>query len=334
MQAQLNCTRRQVLKDISLIVLAPAASAASAAAAADGKFPLRPIRIIVPFAPGASTDFLARVIADRLALQMEQPVTVENRPGAGGIMGTQQLARSASDGYTIGICSLATLAMVPTTLKDAPYDSVRDFAPLSAVASNDMVLATTPHIPATTLREFVAWASAQQSAAFLGTQGAGTSGHFAGFMFGKAAKIRFEPVHYKNVGELITGVMAGDVHAYFGAPSTVLSHVSSGKLRLLATNGSSRLPGHPNVPTFGEAGFPDMQYLNWVGLAAPSKTPPEVLAKLSAEILKALSVPQVRARLEEGGFRVIGSRPEELSNLIRNDVAFWTDIVKTTGFKV
>jgi tripartite-type tricarboxylate transporter receptor subunit TctC len=322
---RIRFTRRQVLKTLGVMSLTPWAIAAE-------PFPSRPIRIIVAFPAGASTDFLARVLADRLAAQLNQPVTVENKPGAGGIIATQQLAKAVPDGYTIGIVSLATVAMVPATLKEAPYDAVADFAALSALVSNDMWMVTSPRAPGT-LREFVAWATRQQPSAFLATLGAGTSGHFAGFRFGRAANIKFEPVHYKNLGDLTTGLIAGDVHAFFAAPSSVASLVKAGRIRLLATNGASRAPDHPDVPTFAEVGYPDMHYLNWVGIAAPAKTPAEIVTRLSAELIKAANVPEVRKKLEEGGFQVIASTRDEFAAMIRKDVAFWRDFVKTTGFK-
>jgi tripartite-type tricarboxylate transporter receptor subunit TctC len=311
---------------LAIGVVSPAAMAAD-------PFPSRTIKIIVPYPPGSSTDFLARLIAERMSDQMKQSVTVENKPGAGGVVGTQQLALAPGDGYTLGICSLATFAMVPATMKDPLYDSTRDFSPLSALISTDLVMATSASSPAT-LAEFIAWASKQSKPPFLGTFGSGTSGHFAGFMFGKAAKINWEAIHYRTTADGLTGLLAGDVHAMFVGPSVVQAQVKAGKMRALALVGDARSAAYPDVPTFVELGYKDMQFSNWIGIAAPAKVPADVLDKLHAEIIKAVNHPQVRSKLLEGGYKIIANKRDEFAAGIRKDAAMWSEMVKTTGFKV
>lgn len=323
-----NFSRRRALEMLGAVALSPAAIAAEPA------FPSRPIRLILPFSAGSSTDFLSRTVAQQLGAQLSQSVIVENKPGAAGVIGTQQLARSTPDGYTIGLVSLASLAMVPPTLKEPPYDAVRDFAPLSALVGVDVCLVAGPRAQGKTLPEFVEWARKQKEPLFLGTLGAGTSGHFAGFLFGQAAKIKFEPVHFKTLSDLLPAMVSGAVDVMVVVPSQVASFIKDGKLRGLATNGPVRLNAFPDVPTFKEGGYPDMQFMNWIGLAAPAKTPPEVLDKLSAEIIKATNLPPVRGKLEEAGFRVIANTREEFATIIRKDVVVWRDMVKTTGFQV
>ena len=320
--------RRQAAAILGGMALWPSAHAAEPA------FPVRAIRLILPFSAGSSTDFISRLVSDQLAKQLHQPVVVENRPGAAGIIGTQQLARATPDGYTIGLISLASVAMAPPTLKDLPYDSVRDFAPLSALVSTDMFLVAGPRAQGKDLAEFVTWARAQDKPLFLGTLGAGTSGHFAGFMFGQAAKIKFEPIHYRTFSDLMPAMLSGGIDVMLLAPSQILPFVKEGKMRALAMNGPARVPAFINVPTFLEAGYPTMQFVNWIGLAAPAKTPPEVLDVLAAEIIKATHVPGVRTKLEEGGFRVIASTRDELAATIRKDVPVWKNMVKTSGFTV
>ncbi len=319
-------TRRQALQALGALSVSPAAFAAD-------PFPTRPLKIIVPFPPGSGTDFTARLLADRLADQLKQGVTVENRPGAGGVIGTQALAQAAPDGYTMGICSLATFAMVPPTMKDPPYDALRDFSPLSALISTDLVMATSLSTPAT-LTEFAAWAAKQPKPVFLGTLGAGTSGHFAGFMFGKAAGFKWEPIHYRTNGEVLTALMAGDIHAVFTAPSVVQANVKAGKMRALAIVNSKRSAAYPEVPTFAEKGYKEMAFANWIGISAPAKVPAEILDKLQAEIMQAMNQPQIRTKLLEGGYEIIASRRDEFTDRIRRDVALWADMVKVTGFKV
>lgn len=319
-------TRRGMLGIMGALSLSPAWG--------DTQFPSRPIRLILPFSAGSSTDFLSRTVGEQLTRQLGQPVVVENRAGAAGVIGTTQIARAAPDGYTIGLVSLASLAMTPPTLRDPPYDAVRDFAPLSALISTDLVLVAGPRAQGKTLSEFVTWAKSQTQPLFLGTLGAGSSGHFAGFMFGETAKIKFEPVHYKSFADLIPAMIDGQVDVMLVAPPGLPPYFKEGRLRGLAMNGPTRLAMLPDVPTFQEAGYPTMQFLNWVGLVAPAKTPDAVLDKLSDEIVKATLAPSVRSKLEDAGFRVMASKRSEFAEVIRKDAATWRELVQSTGFKV
>lgn len=323
---QLEISRRHALGMLAIGAISPAAMAAD-------PYPTKGIKIIVPYPPGSSTDFLGRLLAERLSDQMKQSVTVENKAGAGGVVGTQQLALAAGDGYTLGICSLATFAMAPATMKEPLYDATRDFSPLSSLISTDLVMATGMNTPAT-LTEFVAWASKQTKPVFLGTLGAGTSGHFAGFMLGKAAKIQWEAIHYRNNADWMTALMNGDIHAVFTGPSVVQAQVKAGKMRALGVVGDARSAAYPDVPTFVERGYKDMQFSNWIGIAAPAKVPAEILDRLHAEIMKAVNDPQVRNKLLDGGYKIIANKRDEFAAGIRKDVTMWSDMVKTTGFKV
>lgn len=320
-------TRRQALGAIAL-------GTSSITALAAEPFPSRSIRIIVPFGPGSSTDLIARTVGDRLAEQVRQSVVIENRPGAGGVIGCQAIARSVPDGYTIGIASLATHAMVPATMSQAPYDAVKDFSPLTSLVSVDLLMASSAKVPANNLREFVAWAKAQPKPIFLGTFGAGTSGHFAGFMFAKAAGLTFEPIHYKTPGEAITGLITGDVQLVFAAPSVVPAQVRAGQVRAIALNGPSRAALYPDAPTFGEAGYPSMAFQNWIGLVAPAGVPANVLDYLNAEVTKAALFPTARAKLEQAGFRMIANKREEFISQLANDVVQWREMVRATNFRV
>lgn len=324
----ISMNRRRALEVLGVMSLSPAVMAAEPA------FPSKTIRYILPFSAGSSTDILSRVVTQQLSTQLNQPVIVENKPGAGGVIGSQQIIHANPDGYTIGLVSLATVAMVPATMKELPYDSVRDFAPLSALVSVDMALIAGPRAQGKTLPEFVSWAKKRTEPVFLGTLGAGTSGHFAGFLFGQAANIKFEPVHFKTLSDLLQALVTGQIDVMTVVPSQVASFIKDGKLRGLATNGPTRLAAFPEIPTFKEVGYPDMQFMNWIGVAAPAKTPPEILDKLSAEFIKAAKVPAVRAKLEEAGFRVIANTREEFASAIRKDVVVWRDMVKATGFTV
>lgn len=323
-----SLTRRQAMGVLGALSISGASNAN------EPGFPSKSVRYILPFSAGSSTDFLSRTIAEQLTKQLNQPVVVENKPGAAGVIGTQMLAKAPPDGYTIGLVSLASMAMVPPTLKPSPYDSVADFEPLSALVSTDMLLVASPKAQGANLKDFVGWARGQKQPPFLATLGAGTSGHFIGFLFGQAAKIKFEPVHFRTFGDLIPAMLSGSVDVMVVAPAQVLPFIKEGKLRALALNGPSRLASLPDVPTFAEEGFTDMQFVNWIGIAAPAKTPAETLDKLNAEIVKAIKVPGIRSKLEDTGLRIIASSRQDFANTIKRDVAIWQNMVKTTGFVV
>lgn len=325
----MKINRRQALKVMGVLSLSGGVRAAEA------NFPSRPIRLVLPFSAGSSTDYVSRTIAEMLGQQLKQSVIVDNKPGAAGVIGTQQIARALPDGYTIGLVSLASIAMVPPTLKEAPYDPVQDFEPLGSLVSTDLILVRGASVPANSVPDFVAWGQRQDKPAFLGTLGAGTSGHIAGVMFSQAAKVRFETVHFRTYSDLLSAMIAGEVHAMVVAPSAVLvPHVHGGKLRALAMNGPSRLSTYPEVPTFKEVGYPDMQFLNWIGLVAPAGTPRPIVERLTAEIEKARGTPAARQKFEAAGFRVISGTREDFAATIRKDVATWKDRVRNAGIKV
>lgn len=325
----MKMNRRQVLKAMGALSLS------GSVCAAEGHYPSRPIRLVLPFSAGSSTDYVSRTIAEMLSAQLKQSVIVDNKPGAAGVIGTQQIARASPDGYTIGLVSLASMAMVPPTLKETPYDPVKDFEPLGLLVSTDLMFVRGASVPANSVSEFVAWGRRQNKPAFLGTLGAGTAGHIAGVMFGQAAKLPFETVHFRTYSDLLSAMIAGEVHAMFVAPSAVLvPHVHGGKLRALATTGPSRLSTYSEVPTFNEAGYPDMQFLVWMGLVAPAGTPREIVERLTSEIEKARSTQVAKQKFEGAGFRVISGTRDEFSATIRKDVSTWKDRVRNAGIKV
>jgi tripartite-type tricarboxylate transporter receptor subunit TctC len=300
----------------------------------DSGYPSRAIKLLLPFSAGSSTDFTARLVAEQLTRQLKQAVVVENRPGAAGVIGTQMLARSAPDGYTIGLVSVASLAMAPPTLKDMPYDPVNDFEPLTILTNTDLILVAGPGAKGKSVAEFVQWARSQKDPVFMGTLGAGTSGHFAGFMFGQAAGIQFESVHFKSFSDLMPAMLNGSIHFSIMAPSPLVGFIREGRLSALATNGAGRLRSLADVPTFREVGYPDMEFMLWVGLAAPAKTPPAILNKLNAELVQAVRSPAVSSKLLEGGFAIVANSREDFAAIVRKDVVAWRNMIKNTGFKV
>lgn len=323
-----SVNRRTVLGTIAAMAASPLAMAA------DDPFPSRPIKYILPFSAGSTTDILSRLVAKHLAERLNQPVVVDNKPGAGGAIGTQMLARAAPDGYTIGLVSLATLAMLPATTKDAPYDSVRDFAPVSSLVSADLFIVVGKRVQAKTLADFITWAKAQAKPVFLGTLGAGTSGHLVAFMFSEAAKFKSEPVHFRTISDLLPAMVSGDVDFAFVAPAQISAFLKEGTLRGLATNAAARMSIFPEVPTFKEAGFPGMAFSNWIGVVAPARTPPEILDRLQNEIVRLAHLPAVVDKFNEMGLGLIASSREEFAATIKKDVVVWRDMVKSTGFTV
>jgi tripartite-type tricarboxylate transporter receptor subunit TctC len=224
-------------------------------------------------------------------------VIVENKPGAAGFIAAQE-----------------------------------DFAPVSHVVSADFVFVTPPSIPPKTLKEYAEWAKGQKQL-FMATFGAGTPGHFGAVVFGDALGLKPEPVHYKSTGDAMTGTLNGDVQGLFGTVALTTTYVKSNRVRAIAMTGPSRSPLLPDVPTFKELGYPDLEFSAWFGILAPGKTPPEILDRLNAEIVKALKLPEGRAKLEEAGFRVTGTTRTEFTGIIRDETTRWAKVVKASGFK-
>lgn len=303
--------------------------------AADATFPsAAPIRILVGFPAGTSTDIVARILAAKLQTSMNQSVVVENRSGGAAFIASQELARAAPNGYTLLLGPMPTISIAPATNPKLTWDPLRDFAPIGAVADSDLMMVINPkHAPVSTVKEFVDWARKQHRPPFIGTLGAGTLGHFTGVLLAQTADLKMESIHYKTTGEAFTGMINGDVHSIIVAPSIAAPHVKAGTLRALASTGRVRSATLPDVPTFKEASYPDLEFFLWYGLFAPAKTPVAVLDTLNAELLKASRDPEVRTKLEAAGFRAIGITREEFSRVVRTDTERWGQIVKSSGFK-
>jgi len=296
-------------------------------------FPNKPIRLIVGFPAGTGPDLVARVVAQKLQDSPGFNVVVDNKPGAGGLIAAQEAARAAPDGYTLMLGEVGQLAIATSSYSRLPYDVQRDFAPVSHIANTDFVLLTNPDKnPAKTAREFATWAKAQPKF-FMGTFGAGTPGHFGAYMFGDAAGVSVEPVHYKSTGDAVGGLLGGDIPAMFATVALAAPNVKAGKMRALAVSSGSRAPALPDVPTLREQGFGSLEFSAWFGIVAPAKTPDEILNRLNAEAVKAVSGAEARSKLQEMGFKVTGSSRAEFATIIRDDTARWGKAVAATGFK-
>jgi tripartite-type tricarboxylate transporter receptor subunit TctC len=306
-------------------------SAAALAQAADG-YPSKPIRFILPFPPGGGTDILGRLLSERLSARLGQPVVIENRGGAGGNVGAEAAARSAPDGYTIVLVA-PSLAISPSLYKKLAYDPVKDFAPVSLVATVPNVMVTNPAVPAKTLSEFIALAKKKPGAMNFGSGGNGTSNHLAGELFNIVAGVRLVHVPYKGVNLAMNDVMSGEVQlVVIGIPAAA-PHIKAGKLRALAVIDSKRAAALPDVPTAAEAGLADFDVTTWYGVLAPAGTPRAIVTRLNAEIVAVVQSPEMKDRLATMATEPMTSTPDEFADLIRREIVKWGKVVRTAGLK-
>ena len=304
----------------------------AAALPAVAQYPNKPVRLVVGFPAGSGPDVAARIVAQKLQDTFKDGVVVDNKPGAAGFIAAQEVARAAADGYTLLFGEVGQLSIAPSTYNKLPYDPQKDFAPVSQVVSADFAFVLAPSLPPKSVKEYAEWAKGQKQLN-MATFGAGTPGHFGAVVFGDALKLKPEPVHYKTTGDAMTGTLGGEVHGLFGSIALTSPQVKGGKLRALAITGPVRSPLLPDVPTFKELGYPDLEFSAWFGVLAPAKTPPEVLDKLNAEIVKVLKAPDGKAKLEEAGFRVTGTSRTDFGKIIVDETGRWGKIVKASGFK-
>jgi len=301
--------------------------------AAAQPYPNKPIRLIVGFPAGTGPDLVARLVAQRLQESAQFTVVVDNKPGAGGLIAAQEAARAAPDGYTLMLGEVGQLAIAPSSYSKLPYDVQRDFVPVSHLVSADFVLLVNPDKnPSKTAREFAAWAKAQPKF-FMATFGAGTPGHFGAYMFGEAAGVATEPVHFKSTGDAVGALLGGDVPAVFASMALALPNVKAGKMRALAVSSGSRASALPDVPTLKEQGFANLEFAAWFGVVAPAKTPNDIVDRLNAELVKAMGTPDARSKMQDMGFKTTATSREEFARIIRDDTARWGKAVAATGFK-
>jgi tripartite-type tricarboxylate transporter receptor subunit TctC len=298
---------------------------------AQDTWPNRPIRFILPFPPGGGTDILGRLIAERLSANLGQPVVTENRGGAGGNVGAEAAARSAPDGYTIVLVA-PSLAISPTLYSKLSYDPVKDFAPVSLVATVPNVMVTQPSLPGD-LKEFIATVRAKPGALNFGSGGAGTSNHLAGELFNLVAGTRLVHIPYKGVNLAMQDVLGGNVHLVFIGIPAAAPHIKSGKLRAIAVVAPQRSAALPEVPTVAEAGLADFDVTTWYGVLAPAGTPRNVITRLNAELVKVMHAPELREKLAATGTDPLTSTPEEFAAYIKREIAKWGDVIRRAGIK-
>jgi len=321
-----------VIRSLAIVVASIAALVPFGAAAQN--YPTRPIRVIVPFAPGGGTDTAMRALAAVLSEGLGQPVVVDNRPGAGANLGAELAARAEADGYTLfAIADPHTVN--PFLYPKLTYDVVKDFAPVTMVARSPYVLVAHPSLPAKNLQELVAYAKQNPDKLAYAHAGNGTAAHLTGEMLKLEAGIRMSPVAYKGGGAAVTDVVGGHVPLGVLALAAPMQHIKAGTLKALAVTSPRRIDQLPDVPTFAEAGFGNIQTFQWVGLEAPANTPAPIVAKLHAEVVKAARHKTVVDKLAASGLEVSTSAtPDEFGKFIRDDMQRWPPVIKASGAKL
>lgn len=297
-------------------------------------YPAKPIRMISPFAPGGSTDTIARIIGQRMTETWGQPVIVENRPGAGGTIAADLLVKAPPNGYLLLLSSVSAHAIGPAMSSKIPYDPIRDFAAVSQVASGHNVLVVHPSLPAKSVRDLIAFAKAKPGQITFSSAGSGTTTHLAAELFKSMTQTDMLHVPYKGGGPASLAVMTGEVSVFFGSIAPVLRQVKAGRVRVLAVTGSQRATAIPDVPTVSEVGVPGYEMNSWYGVLAPAATPQDIVNKAGAEIARIVKLPQVRERLSHEGLEPAGTTPQEFAAYIKAEVAKWTRVVRTAGIKV
>ena len=311
------------------ILFAAALAALSQAAFAQGaSFPNRPITMVVGFAPGGGTDTVARIVAKKLGDSVGQTVIVENKAGAGGTVATNQVAKSAPDGYTILLGSIGSLAVAPHIIAKLPYDPMHDLAPITMAVEFPNVIVVQPSMPAQTLAEFVQLAKASPGKIGDGSSGIGGIGHLAGELLKQVADIDIVHVPYKGGGPAMQDMLGGQIPAMVATPVTALPHIKAGKIRAIATTGAARAALLPDVPTVAESGYPGYEATNWYAYLAPAGTPKDVLARLNRELVQTLNSPEVQEQLHRQGLEAKPGTPEELTKYMERELATWGRVVK------
>jgi tripartite-type tricarboxylate transporter receptor subunit TctC len=295
-------------------------------------YPSKPVRMIVPFVPGGNTDIIGRVFAPKMAEIIGQQIVVDNRGGAGGVIGTEVASRSAPDGYTILMVS-AGHTINPAMVKKLPYDSVKDFAPISIIADVPTAFVVHPSLPAKSVKEFIAIARARPGEINYSTAGRGTVGHLAAELLSSMAKIKMVHIPYKGTGQAMVDLVAGHVQMQFPSMPAAIQQVRTGRLRMIAQTGKQRSGAAPDVPTMEESGLPGFVVSSGFGLMAPAGTPRTIIDRIHAALVKALNDPAVKENLAKQGAEVVASTPEEYDQFNRAEIAKWIKVAAAAGIK-
>ena len=320
--------RRQVLAGCAVVLWAAAPSAF-----AQAKYPQKPITLVVPTAPGGTTDFTARLISDALGKALGQPVIVDNKPGASGNIGNQVVARAKPDGYTLLVAYSGYQVANPHLFKEAGWDPIKDFTPVAMLTRAPQVIAASPKLPADNVRELIAYAKANPGKLNYASSGNGSIQHIAGELFKQITGTSITHVPYRGAGPAVQDLMGGNVDLLMTTPAAVTSYVQAGKLKALAVTSSRRLTSLPNVPTTSEAGLKGFELDSWFALYAPAGTPPEIVQQLNQQVNKILQSPEIVKRAEDSGTAVETMTPQQLADFTRSELDRWGKVIKTAGIK-
>ena len=313
--------------------LAAALAAVSAPAFAQAQWPSKPIKLVVPYAPGGTTDVIGRVIAEYLGQRLGQNIVVENRPGKGATIGTSQVAKAPPDGYTLLVSNISSFAVAPPLYGGLDYDPVTDFTHITLASFNPSVLVVNPNFPAKTLAEYVAYAKANPDKLAFATSGPGSSNHILGTMLGLKAGIKLIHIPYRGAGPAMQDTVAGNVPSMFDSLPSAAPHIKAGKVRALAVSGETRNPSFPDVPTMKEQGFPDLVSYSWFGLSGPAKLPARMVERLSKEMQVVLKDPEVIKRWQDIGAESSTMTPEQYTAFVKTELEKATVAVKASGAK-
>ena len=308
-------------------------SAAAWSADPAATYPSRPIRVISG-SPGSTSDLSARFAAQKFNERWGQPAIVDNRPAAGGIIGLDTAARSAPDGHTLVIGHVGTHATAPSLYKNLPYDPIKDFAPISNLVNVAIALVVHSSVPATNLKDFIAYSQGKSGAVNYGSPGGGTSGDVTGQLFNLVTKAKLHHIPYKGAGPALLGVVSGETQAAFLSTATASPQIRAGKVRAIAVIRKTRFPAMPDVPSAAEAGYPDLDANAWFGLFAPARTPKAIVAKLSQELVRVMALNENKELLLKQGAEAAANTPEEFAAYVKSEVVKWTRVVKESGAAV
>ncbi len=316
---------------LAFIALAAALLAPLAAAQS---YPHKPIRVIVSVPAGGTPDVTARLVTPGLSSLLGQQLVVDNRGGAGGLIGAELAANAAPDGYTLFISSPGALTILPHLRKSVPYDTLRDFAPIGLISIGPFLLITHPSVPARTVKELIALAKAQPGKLNYASAGNGVANHLAMELFKSMAGIDITHVPYKGAPQAVTDVLAGHMNMMFNSIAPIVAHIKSERVRVLGIAGAKRSPQLPDVPTISEAGVPGFEAVNWFGMFAPAKTPKQIVTRLNEALVKVVNAPEIRSQFEALGADPVGSSPEAFAAFVRRDLEKYAKVVKLSGAKV
>ena len=326
-------TRAMLHALASAILLAASVSAGAQKPAADASYPSRPVRLIVPFAPGGGTDIIARLVAQDVGQAWGQTIVADNRGGSGGVVGTETAARASPDGYTLILVSLG-FSYAPALYRKLPYDSEKDFSPITRVATQPFVYVVVPSLGVASMKDLIALAKAKPGEIRYGSGGSGGSSHLGTELLRVMTATDFTHVPYKGTGPALTAMLGGEIHFQLIGISSVVPHLKSGRMRALAVSGAKRSDAAPELPTVAESGVAGYAFDVWYGLLAPAGTPRAIVAKVNAEVNKALKSPALAQRFAAVGLEPAGTTSEEFAGIIRSEIVKWKKVVESAKIRI